>query len=305
MKDNTKGTIMAVSSYVIWGLMPIYWQALKPIDSGIIILYRIVLVAIVSFAGALKTDGWEEIKKTIRQKKAVLYFLSAGIFITLNWGLYVWAVNAGFIIQTSMGHYIEPLMIALTGIILFKEKLTKSILISLCFAGTGIIIMLVHYGELPMIALGLGSTFAIYAAIKKKIHCSSIMSLFYETVFFVPLAAAGIIYVEVKGIGAFAAATKPEMGLLMTVGIVTVAVLWLFAESEKKTSMSVIGIAGYLAPTISFFLGVFVYNEPIDQIELIAFAVIWVGLAVFVTGTLGAKRIRRRNSIRKYIDNED
>ena len=136
-----------------------------------------------------------------------------------------------------MGHYIEPLMIALTGIILFKEKLTKSILISLCFAGTGIIIMLVHYGELPMIALGLGSTFAIYAAIKKKIHCSSIMSLFYETVFFVPLAAAGIIYVEVKGIGAFAAATKPEMGLLMTVGIVTVAVLWLFAESEKKTSM--------------------------------------------------------------------
>lgn len=289
-QQNRKGLALAFASYIIWGIMPLYWQELKPIDSWVIIFYRIILVAVVSFAGAWKADGWEKIKAGLKPKGTKLTFLLAGLFITANWSLYVWAVNAGFVIQTSIGHYLEPLMIAGFGIILFKEKAVKSKIFAFALAGIGVLIIMVHYGEAPFIAIGLGSTFAIYAAIKKRVSCSSILSLFYETVFFVPAALIIVIYLETTGKGALAVASPAKYLLLMTVGLVTVIVLWLFAEAETRTSLSNIGLIAYIAPTISLFLGIFWFKEPFDLVQLGAFAVIWAGLIIFSIGEFFEKK---------------
>ena len=289
-QQNRKGLALAFASYIIWGIMPLYWQELKPIDSWVIIFYRIILVAVVSFAGALKADGWEKIKSGLKPKGTKLTFLLAGLFITANWSLYVWAVNAGFVIQTSIGHYLEPLMIAGFGIILFKEKAVKSKIFAFALAGIGVLIIMVHYGEAPFIAIGLGSTFAIYAAIKKRVSCSSILSLFYETVFFVPAALIIVVFLEITGKGALAAASPAKYLLLMTVGLVTVIVLWLFAEAETKTSLSNIGLIAYIAPTISLFLGIFWFKEPFDLVQLGAFAVIWAGLIILSIGEFFEKK---------------
>ncbi|SCJ54563.1 putative chloramphenical resistance permease RarD [uncultured Eubacterium sp.] len=282
--QNRKGIVLALTSYIIWGVMPLYWQELKPVDSWVIIFYRIVLVAVVSFIGAIKTDGWDEIKSGMKPRGAKALFFLAGVFITANWSLYVWAVNAGFVIQTSIGHYLEPLMIAGFGMVLFKEKASKNKFIAFGLAGAGVLVMIVHFGEVPIIAVGLGSTFAIYAAIKKKLSCSSMLSLFYETIFFVPAALIIIIYLECTGRGALSMASPAKYLLLMTVGLVTVIVLWLFAEAETKTSLSNIGLIAYIAPTISLLLGIFWFQEPFDLVQLCAFGIIWLGLIIFTIG---------------------
>lgn len=282
--QNRKGIVLALTSYIIWGVMPLYWQELKPVDSWVIIFYRIVLVAVVSFIGAIKTDGWDEIKSGMKPRGAKALFFLAGVFITANWSLYVWAVNAGFVIQTSIGHYLEPLMIAGFGMVLFKEKASKNKFIAFGLAGAGVLVMIVHFGEVPIIAVGLGSTFAIYAAIKKKLSCSSMLSLFYETIFFVPVALIIIIYLECTGRGALSMASPAKYLLLMTVGLVTVIVLWLFAEAETKTSLSNIGLIAYIAPTISLLLGIFWFQEPFDLVQLCAFSIIWLGLIIFTIG---------------------
>ena len=282
---NRQGILMAGASYFIWGIMPLYWKLLKPIDSGVIIFYRIILVAAVSLFIVLKTEGKEALKAAVRPEKAKLLFLLAGAFITANWSLYVWAVNAGFVIQTSIGHYMEPLLIALAGVFIFREKFTRSKFIAFLLAISGVMVIIIAHHEVPVLALTLGSTFAVYAAVKKYIHCSSMVSLFYETIFFVPAAAAVVLWLEITGRGALAAATGLQYLLLMTVGAVTVLVLWLFSESETKTSLSNIGVIAYLSPTISLLLGIFVFHESFDRIQMLAFSIIWAGLFLYAAGS--------------------
>lgn len=280
--DNKKGILLALGSYVLWGVMPIYWQAMHPIDSFVIIFYRIVLVAVVSFLCALKTDGFEKIKDAIRPKKRIVIFVFAGIFITINWSVYVWAVNANYVIQTSIGHYIEPLMIAIFGIILFKERLTKYKFMAFVLAAIGVLIIIIHCREVPFLAIGLGSSFAVYAAIKKLVKCSSMISLFYETIFLAPIALVFVLYLELTRQGALQVANLPKYFLLLSAGVVTVLVLWLFSESETKTSMTNIGLIAFVAPTISLLMGIFLFKEPFDVVNLIGFIVIWIGLLCFV-----------------------
>lgn len=290
MTENKKGIFLAFLSYFIWGIMPLYWKLLIPIDSFVIIFYRIILVAAVCLVIIAKTEGLSAVRESLRPKGAGWTFFLAGIFVTANWGVYVWAVNAGMVIQTSIGHYIEPLMICLFGMILFREKVSKFNIIALLCAAAAILLMVIHYREIPFVAIGLGSTFAIYAAIKKKENGSSMVCLFNETIFLVPPAAIILVWLESTGRGAFQAASPPKYLLLMTTGLVTVLVLWLFAEAEAKTTLSNIGLIAYLAPTISLFLGIFVFHEPFDLVEFLSFVIIWTGLAVFGAGSIWERK---------------
>lgn len=283
-KEYKEGLISAIGCSVFWGIMPIYWQWLKPIDSSIIIFYRIVLVAVVCLIGALLIYDKKTILEPMKDFKMVIKYIVAGILITVNWSIYIWAVNADMVIQTCIGYYIEPLVVCVFGIILFKEKLNKYKITAFVFALAGVVAVIVYFGEVPLVALGLAFSFAIYAAAKKNLSLPPILSLFYETIFLMPFALVVVIYLETTGQGALSSCEMPTYALLMLCGLFTAFPLGLFANAARKLNLFVVGLTEYISPTISLFIGIYLFKEPFEPIQLIAFAIIWVGLIFFSYG---------------------
>ncbi|MDY3240562.1 MAG: EamA family transporter RarD [Anaerovoracaceae bacterium] len=283
-KQYRQGMMSAIGCAVWWGIMPIYWQTLQAIDSMVIIFYRIVLVAAVCFLAAVKVHGMEEIRKNLRQKGVKLRYFIAGALITLNWSIYIWAVNANMVIQTCIGYYIEPLLVCVFGVLIFKEKLNKYKITALVLAAVGVLVVILHFRQIPAVALGLGLSFSVYAAIKKNFSMPPLLSLLYETMFLLPPALMVIIGLEVTGNGAIAAAGPGTCFLLMFCGLFTAFPLVLFANAANKVDLFALGITEYISPTISLIISIFLFQEPFDGVQLAAFAIIWVGLAFFSFG---------------------
>lgn len=290
------GIICSLSCSVLWGVLPVYWQALRPIDSWVIIFYRIFLVGVVCFAAALKLYGMEGIKAPLREKGVKLKYFIAGVLITANWSIYIWAVNADHVIQTCIGYYIEPLVVCVFGILFFREKLTKYKLIAFILACIGVVIVLLHFMEVPLIALGLALTFAVYAAIKKSSQLPAMLSLLYETMFLSPIALIVVLYLEIKGQGALGVGQPYQYALLLLVGFLTALPLGLFASAANKIPLITLGIMEYISPSLALLIGIFLLKEPFDLIQLAAFIVIWIGLIFFTLGEYKESRQESRES---------
>lgn len=304
-KAYRQGMTSALMCSVWWGIMPIYWQWLRPIDSSVIIFYRIVLVAVVCFIGALIFHKKEEILEPLKDKKLMVKYALAGLLITVNWSIYIWAVNADFVIQTSIGYYIEPLVVCIFGIVLFKEKLSKYKIIALAFAAAGVGAVIIYFKEIPLIALSIALTFAVYAAAKKSFSLPPIISLLYETVFLMPIALAVIIYLEVSGQGALSIGEPSKFALLFLCGLFTAFPLGLFANAANKLNLFVVGLTEYISPTISLFIGIYLFKEPFEPIQLVAFAIIWVGLVFFSYGEYKESRESRLNEKKQKENLQD
>lgn len=286
MKNNYKvGLLAAILAQLAWGFLPIYWQSLRPIDSMVIIYYRIITMTLLCFIVGLFKFGIKDLFKPLIESKSNFFtFFFAGLVITANWSLYIWAVNANFVIQACMGYYIEPLFICILGIIIFKEKANTLKKISFIIAIIAIMIMILGYKEVPIIAISLATTFSVYAVIKKKVNVHPIQSLLYETIFVSPVALGLIIYVESNNRGAFSAASTEQLILLSLAGLCTAIPLGLYSFAAGKLPFMTLGISGYLSTSISLVLGIFVLKEPFDSIQFSAFLVIWIGLIFFTLG---------------------
>ena len=289
------GVISMLSCDVLWGVLPIYWQALRPIDSWVIIFYRIFLVGFVSGIATLKIYGIGKVKEQLKPHGegimgTALRFPIAGLLITANWSIYIWAVNADHVIQTCVGYYIEPLMVCVLGIIIFREKLTGYKLIAVLLALAGLVVLLIHFRQIPGIALGLALTFATYAALKKHFDLPAIMSVFLETLFLMPPALAVVIWLECTGQGALGVATPGKYLLLLCCGILTAAPLSFFADAATKIPLIMVGLLEYLSPSITLVIGIFFMREPFDAVQFAAFAIVWIGLAFFTYGEIKNSR---------------
>lgn len=296
-KDYKQGLISVIGASVWWGIMPIYWQWLKPIDSIVIIFYRIVLVALVCFIAALIVHKKEEILAPLKDKKLVAKLILAGMVITLNWSLYIYAVNSENVIQSCIGYYIEPLVVCMFGMIFFSEKVNSHKAIALIMGAIGVVAVVFYFKQVPALALSIAFSFAIYAAIKKGLGMPPVISLLYETVFLAPIALGIVIYIETHGIGALAVASGGKYFLLMFCGLFTAFPLVLFANGANKTSMFILGLTEYISPTISLFLSIFYFKEEFYPIQLIAFAVIWTGLVFFTIGEYREYRNAGKNGL--------
>lgn len=280
-----KGILQVVFCMVIWGVLPIYWKSLIPISSSVIILYRVLMVLLTALLLARKNYTWKEIWAPLKEdRKTVRTLVIAGIIITINWSTYIWAVNAGFILQTSLGYYIEPLMVCLLGIILFRERVTKYKVIAMIFALAAVLVMLVHFRQIPTVALGLALTFSVYAAIKRSVTIDPVLSMIYETMFLAPIALAIILYQEISGKGAFAVGAPYQVVLLLLCGFCTAVPLMLFSAGAQKTSMFILGLVEYISPTMQMILGILLYHEHADSVQFMAFGIIWIGLVFFTIG---------------------
>ena len=283
-RDYKIGLICVLASQLIWGFLPAYWQALVPIPSWIIILYRMTTMFIYSYIAARLRYTKEEIWTPLKEKGAVVRYLIAGALLTANWSIYIWAMTTGHMIQSSIGYYLEPIVICLFGVVIFKEKFTRYNLTAVVFAAVALIVMLIHYGQLPGVALGLAFTWATYSAIKKSSKNPPLVELVYETMFYAVFAVIGILVIETRGMGALSLGVPGKYALMFLSGLVTLIPIALFGSAAKKVSLFIIGLTQYISPSITLLLGIFVYKEPIDRVQLLSFAVIWIGLVFFTYG---------------------
>lgn len=287
---DKKGLLFALGAYSIWGLFPIYWKTIQHVPALQLIGHRIVwsfllLMLILSVGGNIKG-----LAAKMTDLKILRIYALAALLIGVNWLLYVWAVNAGFIVETSLGYFINPLISVVLGMIFFRERLRPLQWIPVVLAGIGVAYLTISYGRLPWIALVLAFSFGFYGLVKKMAPLNSANGLTLETgILFIP-ALGYLLFAEWTGAGAFTH-TGPGADLLMVgAGLVTTIPLLMFAGAAHRIPLTTVGLMQYLAPTLQFLIGVFIYHEPFSSQQLIGFGIVWVGLLVFAGESLYHRR---------------
>ncbi len=275
-----KGMLYGIGAYTLWGFFPIYWKWLHGIPATQLISHRILWSFLMMMAFILATRQWTEFRATFNARTFGIYFIAA-ILIGINWLMYVWAVNEGFIVETSLGYFINPLLSMLLGMVFLREKLRPSQWVPVALAAIGVVYLTFVYGRLPWIALILAFSFGFYALVKKVAPLGSLHGLTLETgILFLP-ALGFLIFTESNGTGAFLHTGTVSTMLMIGAGVVTTVPLLMFASAAKQIPLTMIGVLQYIAPTIQFLLGVFLYKEEFDRAHFIGFAIVWVALVIF------------------------
>ena len=281
-----KGMFYAIAAYGMWGLLPIFWKSLQDVPALEILSHRMVWSLGLLLLLLLVRRRWDWLKTAVKQPRTILLFLASTTLLSVNWFVYIWGVNAGFIIETSLGYFINPLVSVLLGVIFLGEQLRKGQWLAIALAAAGVIYLTVRYGELPWIALTLAGSFALYGLIRKTASLGSLEGLSLETaLMFVP-ALGYLLYLERMGTAAFGQGDGVTNGLLMFAGLATAVPLLFFAAGARRIKLATIGILQYIAPTIQFLIGILVYQEPFTNDRLVGFSLIWLALFIYTAENL-------------------
>jgi chloramphenicol-sensitive protein RarD len=276
------GIWYALGAYLMWGLFPIYWKWLQAVPALQVIGHRIIWSFLVLTVVVLATRQWTKFRSTLTPRVLGIY-LVAGLLLSANWLVYVWGVNSGHIVETSLGYFINPLFSVLLGMIFLKERLRPAQWFPLGLATSGVLYLTWTYGSLPWIALALAFTFGFYGLVKKTAPLGSLYGLTLETgLVFLP-ALGYLLFTESTGYGAFGHTDLVVLFLMIGAGPVTTVPLLMFASAARRIPLTTIGIMQYLAPTLQFLLGVIVYREPFTTAKLVGFSLVWVALIFFWT----------------------
>ncbi len=284
------GNWYAVGAYSIWGLFPIYWRLLRQVPTQQLLCHRILWSCILLVAVVLASGQWTAFRKTAFRRTALAAYAAAAAIITINWFTYVWAVNSGFIVEASLGYFINPLFSVFIGVVFLRERLRRWQWIAVGLAGMGILCLTYMYGAPPWIALILASSWAVYGLIKKMAPLGSLHGLILETGLLVPVMLGYLIYVETAGTGAFFRGSTATEVLLMGAGVVTVVPLFLFALALRRIPLVVAGFLQYISPTLQLFCGVVLFGEAFTRARFVGFSMVWIALIIFVTDSFLAYR---------------
>ena len=287
--DNYRlGIFYGLGAYLLWGVLPIYWKLLQHVEAMEILASRFLWSAVFVFLLLLATGKlnifMQETKAIFSTKKTACCMVLAAIMISFNWGIFIWAVEAGRIVETSMGYYISPLMNVLFGVVFLRERLAKLQIAAVSCAAVGIGVIIVHNGGLPWVALTLPLTFAFYGLLKKIIVAQPMTSILLETLLISPLAAGYLYYLSINEGTVYQSC---DMGtLLLLAGAVTATPMLLFTACARKLPLNIVGFLQYISPSISLMIGVLIYGEPFTGTTAAAFGCIWAGLALFIWSQL-------------------
>lgn len=278
---NKVGLGYAFLAYAAWGFLPLYWKMLERVPAHELLLHRIFWSFIFVFAVLILVGKWNSIRGFFKSKRTMLSVTLSASLISLNWFIYIWAVNSGQIVEASLGYYINPLISVLMGLIILKERLKGMQYAALFLAAIGVSIPIIHYGSVPWIALVLALSFALYGLAKKMTKLDSLTGLALETMIVTPFALMYLMYLEVEGSGSIRLLNTTEILFLLGSGIATATPLFWFAQAANRIPLSAVGFMQYLAPTISLLIGVMIYNEPFTIVELTCFVFIWTASILY------------------------
>ena len=296
---STAGVGYALGAYLLWGFFPAFWKLLQHVPAIQLLAHRMVWsVGFVAILLAVMRR-WSWLGKVRRQPKIALVYLSAAVCIAINWGVYIWSVNNGFVVETALGYFMNPLINVVFGALFLKERARRGQWMAILIASIGVLYLTWSYGQPPWIALTLAMTFALYGLIKKKGTLAALEGLSLETALLSVPALAYLVWVEAQGGGSWLGADTMTRTLLVLTGGATVIPLLFFAGAVKRLTLTTVGIIQYLAPTIQFLLGVFVYQEAFGWSKLVGFVFIWTGLVLYtLEGVLRATRMRRARKLK-------
>ncbi len=280
---SKKSLLMVLAGYVIWGVLPLYWHALSGIDSIVILCCRIVMSAVSTTLLLFATGRLKELWAVMRNKQLMKFLLPAALLVTINWGVYIWAVNTGHVTDSSLGYYMNPLVVALFGTLIFKERCGKMELFALLLAAAGVVLSTLQYGAFPYIAITLAISFALYGMFKKFAHVDGTVSIAVETIVLSP-AALLFLLLSPRTHMALQTATPLQFVLLVLAGIVTAAPLIMYTQGVNGLPFITMGFLQYVCPTLMLILGVLIMGEPFTVAQGVSFAFIWAGLILFSIG---------------------
>ena len=293
-----KGILAGIGAYTLWGLFPVYWRLLEN-DPAIEILAHRMVWSLLFMAALISVQReWHSLIAILHNRRTVLVYTLAAVILALNWFTYIWAVNAGYVVEASLGYFINPLINFLLGVIFLGEKLRPWQVAAVILAGLGVVYLTVSYGSLPWISLVLALTFGLYGLIKKTAVLESTHGFSLETmVLFLP-ALGYLLFRESIGVGAFVNQGAWISLLLALAGPVTSVPLLMFGYAARKIPLSMLGFIQYITPTLQFVLGVFVYREPFPASRLVGFSMIWAALVAYsLEGVFYSRKLKSNASL--------
>ena len=284
------GVWYGIAAYSIWGLLTLYWRLFPHVPAVQVLGHRIVWAFVV--LAAIIAASWPRRRTTMRllTPRAIGLYAVAAALISINWFLFLWAVNNGLVVASSLGYFITPLVNVVLGVMVLHERLRRLQWLAVAIAAAGVLYLTWVYGSLPWLALGLAVTFGAYGLVKKRGELDAMESLTLEATILLLPAVAFLVMEDQAGRGAFLRSGVRTDLLLAVAGPVTSTPLLLFGAAVRRVPLSVIGILQYISPTLTFILGVFVLGEPFSRTQLIGFAMVWTAVAVFTADGFLSRR---------------
>ncbi|MBB5017988.1 chloramphenicol-sensitive protein RarD [Chitinivorax tropicus] len=280
-QQSRLGLLFAFGAYFCWGLFPLYWKPLQHVPALEILAHRVAW-SLLLLAGVLTIRRhWSWLDGAVRTPRVLGGFLASSVLLSVNWFIYIWAVNAGHVVESSLGYFINPLISVLLGSLVLHERLRTAQLLAVSIAALGVIWLTVSLGKLPWIALALAVSFGMYGLLRKVASLGSLEGLSLETMLIGGPAVGFLLWSEWQGSGHFAHVDAFTNAMLLGSGVVTAIPLLLFGAGARQLTLTTLGLMQYIAPTLQFLIGVFVYHEPFNQDKLVGFGLIWLALLLF------------------------
>ncbi|MFN4170748.1 MAG: EamA family transporter RarD [Pseudorhodobacter sp.] len=280
-EDSLSGFGFALGAYLLWGFLPLYMKALAHIPAVEIIAHRAIWSLPVAGVVLILSRRTADLKRALRTPRMVGMAAMTAALISVNWGIYIWAIATDNALDAALGYYINPLFSVFLGAVLLAERPSRTQKMALALAALAVVVLTVQVGRLPFVALGLTLTWAAYAYLKKQLPIGPNQGFFLEVLLLSPFAVIWIVWLAWTGQGHFFAGNAMDTALLLGCGLVTAVPLILYANGAKLLRLSTIGIMQYIAPTMIFLTAVFLFNEPFGTAQAMAFAMIWAALALY------------------------
>ncbi len=292
-KEERSALISGVAAFGFWGVIPIYWKWMASVPAPQILAHRVVWTALFLIALLSWNQRWADVLSALKSRRAAMYCLASGASISINWLVFIWAVNANHVLETSLGYFMTPLVNVLFGAVFLRERLSRFQLASVLLATVAVLNLTLGYGRFPWIAVVLAVSFGLYGLLRKVSGTAATPGLFLETVLMVPVAIGYLLFQQLHGTLFFGAPHWTASILLLTTGVVTGLPLVWFGHAARHLRLTTLGFLQYIAPSCTFFLSIFLYDEPFTRAHLITFALIWVALAIVTAETLQRWRSAR------------
>ncbi len=287
------GVLAAIGAYTLWGLVPLYWPLLDPAAPLEVLAHRVVWT--LAFVAVLLTvrRSWADVRAVFADTAAMWILAAATVLVTINWGVFIWAVTNGFVLQASLGYFINPLVSVMLGVVVFRERLRPLQWAAVGLGAVAVVVLTAGYGGLPWVALALAGSFALYGLAKKKAGVEAIPSLAIETGLAVPVAVGYLVWLGLAGTGTFGQVSAAHSLLLAGAGVVTAVPLLLFGAAAIRIPLSTLGILQYIGPALQFIIGLVIFGEAMTPLRWVGFVTVWAALAVFTVDALTASAASR------------
>lgn len=280
LNDTTKGVVYGLGAYTLWGSFPLYFALFKGIPSWEVLIHRVIWSCLFLAVVISILKRWPPVVAALRKPRRLGYVLGCAVFIALNWGIYIYAVETRHVLQASLGYFLTPLVNVAMGLLILGERISRLQAAAVGLAAVAILYQLLLLGELPWITLVLAFSFGTYGLMRKKVELDGLSGLFVETLLLLPLGLLTLAWLSSQGLSHFSDSTYSAL-LLASSGAVTAIPLLAFAGAARRLKLSTVGFLMYINPTIQFLIALYIFHEPLSTAKLVSFVMIWGALAIY------------------------